>query len=75
MTMINCTPEWNSATLVAAEGWQVRSGAAYLSTEATGPEDRGVRVEKGQAWPFPAEATVYYRSVGGSAVIAREPVA
>ncbi len=73
MPMINdVTDSWASAELLQNEGWQVREGAVYLSTQSTGDDDRGVRLDWGQAWPFPAGTTVFYRSVGGSARISRE---
>ncbi|WP_413219078.1 hypothetical protein [Tritonibacter mobilis] len=76
MTMINnVTATWANETLAQAEGWQCREGAVYLSTESSGDDDRGTRLDKGQAWPFPSGVTVYYRSVGGSARISREQIA
>lgn len=76
MAMINnISQSFTSAVLSQAEGWQVREGAVYLSTEASGDEDRGVRLEVGQAWPFPNGSTVYYRAASGSARISREPIA
>lgn len=76
MPMINNVPTtWDSVTLAASEGWQVREGSAYLSTESSGDDDRGVRLEAGQAWPFPSGATVYYRAAGGETRISREVIA
>lgn len=76
MPMINDVSQtWSSATLSDNEGWQCRLGSVYLSTEASGDSDRGVRLEAGDAWPFPAGTTVYYRAVGGEARISRELLA
>lgn len=76
MTMINNVTEfWESVTISNAEGWQCREGAIYISCDASGDYDRGVRLERGQAWPFPAGATVYYRATGGMARISREVIA
>lgn len=68
--------DWSDGvTLTEDEGWQCRRGTVLLSTSASGPADRGVYLEAGAAWPFPAGATVYYRRLSGPAVIAREVVA
>lgn len=76
MSMINAVSQsWNSALLSADEGWQCRYGSIYLSTESSGDDDRGVRLDKGDVWPFPSGATVYYRAVGGPARISREILA
>lgn len=74
--MINdISQTWGNETLTQAEGWQVREGSVYLSEESTGDPDRGVRLDKGQAWPFPTGTTVYYRAVGGVARICRLAIA
>lgn len=76
MLIETITEDWSEGiTLSQAEGWQCRSGAVLVSTEASGPAERGIRLERGQAWPFPVGATVYWRGVSGAALIAREPIA
>jgi hypothetical protein len=71
----NITVEFQaSSALATAEGWQCKGGTVLLSTDASGPQNRGVRLADGQGWPFPAGVTVYYRSIAGSPVIAREPI-
>lgn len=77
MLIENIGEDWSAegVTLSQAEGWQCRRGVVLLSTQSTGSAERGVRLEAGQAWPFPEGATVYYRRQSGpGAVIAREPV-
>jgi hypothetical protein len=77
MLIENIGEDWSAGVLLTAnEGWQCRQGAVLVSTAGSGSNDRGIRLESGQAWPFPEGATVYYRRVSGpGATIAREPVA
>ena len=64
-----------SGALTIAEGWQCKGGQVLLSTDATGPESRGIRLSDGQGWTFPAGVNVHYRRLDGTPVIAREPIA
>lgn len=66
---------WQSVATAAKEGWQCRKGIVLVSTDAAGGDERGIQLHAGQAWAFPTGTTVYYRSLGGGATIAREVMA
>lgn len=62
-------------TLARDEGWMCRAGQVLVDDQASGPENRGVWLQAGGAWPFPEGTVLYYRSlIEPGASIARGPI-
>lgn len=77
MTLINdAATTWSDAvTLTAAEVWQSRSGAVFVTTTDTPAANDGLSLHEIHAIHFSAGVTVRYRKEGnGTALIAREVV-
>lgn len=77
MTLINdAATTWsNPVTLTAAEVWQSRAGAVFVTTTGAPEADDGLSLHEMHAVHFSAGMTVRYRKEGnGTALIVREAV-